>query len=415
MNKSDTELIGNEYIAENFNSDQFQEISNHLLKENVSILIPDGDSDFALPVIECLSRIPKIKIVVLSHNRWSIARFTKHNIVYRYSELAETEAGWIDALISLMSELEIDMVLPVDQYTIGNLTCHKTLFHQTDRRISVPPVSSFEIATDKWLQAELMMNNHLSTPYTILIDSLKKIEAGLSEISYPVLTKPRKSSNGEGIILWNDKANLLRYLREEAQLSEIVIQSYVKGGGVDCSVLCRDGVILAYTIQESVLPGNRPFGPAGSIRFAQNEEVLSLAEGLIKSLSWSGMAHIDMIYDEDEKKYKIIEINPRYWASLLGSLSVGVNFPYLACLDHLGVQFLKPPYRSEPYLSGRALFRIFLKNPFSSSARSVGFKKTSLKYILSDPLPTLVKMLRKIYRLSSKKLSSSQSVPITDH
>ena len=47
----------------------------------------------------------------------------------------------------------------------------------------------------------------------------------------------------------------------------------------------------------------------------------------MQALKWSGIVNIDFIYDENDKQAKILEVNPRYWQSLLGSLFAGVNFP----------------------------------------------------------------------------------------
>ncbi len=45
----------------------------------------------------------------------------------------------------------------------------------------------------------------------------------------------------------------------------------------------------------------------------------------MKNLHWNRIAHIDLRYDIDGNLY-IIEVNPRFWESLLASLSAGINF-----------------------------------------------------------------------------------------
>ena len=67
-----------------------------------------------------------------------------------------------------------------------------------------------------------------------------------------------------------------------------------------------------------------------------------MLKGLMQALKWSSIVNIDFIYDENDKQAKILEVNPRYWQSLLGSLFAGVNFPYLAYLASLHIDFPRP-------------------------------------------------------------------------
>src|SRR2546428_697479 len=60
----------------------------------------------------------------------------------------------------------------------------------------------------------------------------------------------------------------------------------------------------------------------------------------MQALKWSGIVNIDFIYDENDKQAKILEVNPRYWQSLLGSLFAGVNFPYLVSVSKLVPAFI---------------------------------------------------------------------------
>ena len=41
----------------------------------------------------------------------------------------------------------------------------------------------------------------------------------------------------------------------------------------------------------------------------------------------------------------VLEINPRYWGSVMASLFAGVNFPYLACMEGMGIPLPEPDFR----------------------------------------------------------------------
>jgi carbamoylphosphate synthase large subunit len=374
-----------------------------MTKHNLSILIPDGESGLALSVIECLSRVSDIKVYVLSSNRWAISRFTRHKIVFIYQEKVESEIKWVDSLLYHVNNLEIDIIFPIDQYAIRALSIHRKLLPPKVSITPLPTTSSFDIAADKWLLAEFMMTNSLPMPDTILIESVEQVERTLSNLIFPVLTKPRNSDGGQGIKYWDNKIKLREFLREHEHPSEIIIQSYVKGYSIDCSVLCRDGVILAYTIQKALLPSTPQFAPSHCIRFTHNREVYKIIEQLIVTLKWSGVAHIDLMYDEHDKRYKILEINPRYWGSLLGSLSAGINFPYFAYLATLNIKFPQPEYLSVLFMGTGIMLGMLCKGTLQSVAQHVKMSDTTIKYLLGDPVPSMIKGMTKLYNQLLRK------------
>jgi predicted ATP-grasp superfamily ATP-dependent carboligase len=61
-------------------------------------------------------------------------------------------------------------------------------------------------------------------------------------------------------------------------------------------------------------------------------------------LKFCGVALIDLRNNNQDDHIKVLEINPRYWGSLIGALSAGVNFLYFACLSGLGIPFDHPDY-----------------------------------------------------------------------
>lgn len=52
---------------------------------------------------------------------------------------------------------------------------------------------------------------------------------------------------------------------------------------------------------------------------------------LLNSLNWHGVAEVEFKWDEKNKEFKLIEINPKFWASVEAALRAGVNFGYYLC------------------------------------------------------------------------------------
>ena len=211
----------------------------------------------------------------------------------------------------------------------------------------------------------------------------------LRRLRFPVLLKPRRGVNGEGIRHFGDAASLLQHMQGlGAGTAEYLVQSFIAGEDIDCSVLCDRGTVLAYTIQRPFLPALHAYGPSPGVRFLAHSGVLETVERLAASLEWSGIAHIDLREDGASGQPYILEVNPRYWGSLLGSLSVGVNFPYLSCLAALRIPFPRPTYATGIYVSKHRLM-----SPLAHAGRGrlapqmVAYRDTIWRYTLADPLP----------------------------
>ena len=107
------------------------------------------------------------------------------------------------------------------------------------------------------------------------------------------------------------------------------------------------------------------------------------------ALRWNGVANLDMLRCAATGATMVLEINPRYWATLLGSVHARVNFPYLACLAALGHPF--PPTKSQPITyadQSTAIKQMLKKMTGRPHLAGLKLRNTALWTSLTDPLPT---------------------------
>jgi len=107
-------------------------------------------------------------------------------------------------------------------------------------------------------------------------------------------------------------------------------------------------------------------------------------------------------------------MNPRYWGSLVGSLVAGINFPYLACLISMKIDFPKPEYRFIRYsrvgvsLSKNPLVKLFTKKDIKEENAIRKSSTTGLPFLLRDPLPEVqkefIKLSQKVFRKTRSKI-----------
>jgi len=208
--------------------------------------------------------------------------------------------------------------------------------------------------------------------------------------SFPCLIKPTVNTGGGiGILKINSKEELIQYINNKIPIHPILLQEYINGFDLGCNVLCSQGQILATTIQKGNLYNNIPYSPQIGLQFIKEDKALELAKKLMKSLNWSGVANIDMIFNLDRDIVQVIEINPRYWLTIDASAIAGVNFPYLYCLNALGVNFEVPAYSELNYLNLKGLVKSVRKDPLQLFNFKFIWNNTPFKFAIKDPIPMI--------------------------
>jgi len=363
-----------------------------------SVLIPDGESVFALKVLRCLGEIKRVKIYVLSNDRTAKARYSRYSSKFiTYTE--KNESDRLKAIINTLIEIKADVVLPVDIPTIRLISVNRSKIEKIARIPELPVLESIDIADDKWLTFNWMRENNIDTPATFLYERGNDIEEKFSSITFPALIKPRKGSGGKGIVVFQDKPSLVNFCQENVQSNEVIVQSFIKGFDIDCSVLCKAGEILAFTIQKRSVYLHKPVSGALAIDFLYDESTHEIVKEFIKKINWSGIAHFDLRYDENDQQIKVIEINPRFWASVSFSLFAGVNFPYLACLSTLKCPLPKVEFYSKRITQLRSGLKIILQKMINRKRKDLYFDNIFLDQVsLKDPLPYFVSKYPRTYR-----------------
>ena len=137
------------------------------------------------------------------------------------------------------------------------------------------------------------------------------------------------------------------------------------------------------------MEGYHSFGAPTGIEFLYDSETYEVVRRVVETLHWSGIAPVDLRDDEQDKCVKVIEINPRFWGSILGSLTAGVNFPYLVCLVGLRAKLPAMVYPCQRFVGGKAALSMLMLPWMRHQYAGVAFQHTGLRFIIQDPLPEL--------------------------
>lgn len=363
--------------------------------KSISVLIVEGDSNMLAFIVNCLSQVRKIKIYIISYNKNSNVRHYSRVANFSYYSKVNTEIDWILNINKELQKHKIDIVLPIDDYGIRAAIKYRKNIFDPKKVVALSSLESFNIAFNKTLLAQHLIKNNITCPNTFFYSKEKLLENAINE--YPVLLKPSDGfSGGKGIIKFNNFEEVKNYLFENQFNHDFVIQEFIEGYDLGCNVLATNGEINAFTIQKGYLWSDLPFSPQIGLVFLYEQEIYDLISKLIKSLNWSGVANIDLRYDKNDRQFKIIEMNPRFWETTEASEIAGVNFPYLQILKSLNVDFEIPIYNHLKYLNLLGLKKTIKENKLFAFRFKFILKNTPIKYYIKDPKPLLFIFLDKV-------------------
>ena len=165
---------------------------------------------------------------------------------------------------------------------------------------------------------------------------------------FPVILKPAVREGTDAFTqakAWKAKdrtALLALYTRAAALVGDdaVIVQEWIPGaGGAQFSYagLWERGQPLAALTARRTRQHPVDFGRSSTfVETVVQDEVEALACRFLKSLDYSGVAEVEFKYDARDGRYKLLDVNGRFWTWCgLGGFA-GVDFPYLAYRQALG-------------------------------------------------------------------------------
>lgn len=177
----------------------------------------------------------------------------------------------------------------------------------------LPEPDKFNLARNKKQFQKYCEEHHFPVPKSYN----QKTLSDLSEYFRPVLAKKNVGTGSVGMIYVEEKDQLhkLKGIDHDYYLIQEKINSdkNIHGG----FFLCKDGETVSYHGHKRI----RTFPEKGGVTVFSGtddtDEIRMIGEKLLRDLNWSGFAMIEFMYDIESEEWKIIELNPRLWGSVM--------------------------------------------------------------------------------------------------
>jgi predicted ATP-grasp superfamily ATP-dependent carboligase len=214
---------------------------------------------------------------------------------------------------------------------------------------NLPDHSTLESISNKYSQYIIASKAGSVLPATWVIYNQADLKNLPTTIQYPVFLKGldvnswRKNISGsiKGFLVGdiqelNDKVNII--INSDVP---VIIQEVIPGPDTNhykyCSYTSSSGEILAEFTLRKIRQNPVHFGVGAVVESIYNEEIINEGRRLFKGLGFKGIGSAEFKRDESDGRFKLIELNPRYWQQNYLSTECGMNFPLINWSDLLEV------------------------------------------------------------------------------
>ena len=257
------------------------------------------------------------------------SRFSKGHFIYP-SPFKDQE-GFIQSIIENVNRLKAGVLIPVFEETFL-LSKYKDEVSRHVRMV-VPDYDQVLTAHNKDRWMPLAASLGIPVPRTFTAAELRNGGQQGVRPRFPVLVKPHQGGGAWGIVEIATAEELETFLSDDTYLERpwerFAIQEKIAGAVHCVAMLFNHGQLKGHVVYRQVR--DLPFtGGQATLRVSvDNPAVVDHFRRLLQRLDWHGICQADFIVEEGTGIPYLIDINPRFWGSLVQGVASGVDFPYL--------------------------------------------------------------------------------------
>lgn len=297
----------------------------------LKVLVCDGDGKAALAITRSLGQ-KGIYVIVGTHMFTGRALFSKYcKETVQYPD-PHDETNFLSFMLDYSIQNKINMIIPVSYITCRFFSKYKNAF-EMETEIPIADWESMQLASDKHSTMKIADACGVPRPRTT------------GHLELPVVVKS------------NTESKFLRYVNtneefDKIDLTDKTTYEYIPGTGYGYVALYDHGKLIVdfmhVRLREYPITG----GPSTFAKAVYYDEMKQYGEKIFTYLNWHGVGMCEFKLDDRDDKFKLIEINPKFWGSIDLAMVCGVDFPYhLVKLTH--------PYIVERKLKYQAHSKMF--------------------------------------------------------
>lgn len=233
--------------------------------------------------------------------------------------------NWLQALYELCQRVKsregaAPALLPVGAVTLGQLAVARDRFGEVCG-LAIPTPEQLDTFNDKASVAQLAQSLGIPVPQAFVMAADETVEQFAARIPYPCVVKPLC---GEKLGL--SAAQRYGIARKPEELTGLyqkfaalagqppLVQEYLSGGALGCSVLAKEGKVLASLCHRRVREYPVSGGPSACCRCVNQPELVEMVSKMVAASGYTGLAMFEF-KENGRGEPRLLEINPRIWGT----------------------------------------------------------------------------------------------------
>lgn len=224
-------------------------------------------------------------------------------------------------------------ILPMDEVTAYILSRYKHEFQENrDHENAWPDYDQLKIVQDRFKLLKLADELMMPAPKCLTVEDAER-----NVTKPPWVIKPGYSiaeKDGKGIVGKVKYASNIIDLKTTVKLVQLqgvnpIIEEFIPGDGYGFFALYNKGKLKACFQHRRLRESPYTGGPSSLRESVRIPELQKEGLKIPDELKWHGPIMVEFKRDQRDGKFKLMEVNPRFWGSLNLAIQSGVDFPYL--------------------------------------------------------------------------------------
>ncbi|WP_353117865.1 ATP-grasp domain-containing protein [Nitratidesulfovibrio sp.] len=242
------------------------------------------------------------------------------------------EQAFIDDVMRICIDNGVDILMPV----LGEAAPISRSRGELERHVSmlVGDAEALQVFSNKYHTYELARGAGLKVPEYWAVERLAAETSLADEVTYPSLAKPVWGWGGYGMTEFTNATALRTFIAgmEPRQRADYFVQRRMSGDVVCVAMICAGGKAHAWDSYRIVATYPSRYGQSTVRETVCSDAAVDALKALLAYVEWTGVCQADFIVEPDTGDAYLIDVNARYWNSLVQSTARGIDFPYYYCL-----------------------------------------------------------------------------------